>query len=128
MEETVPYNLNQLGIRARSKRELYLVLLNDWEVYMPPLQDSNAGYVRGVITGTGKGVSLLLSCAFFSSSKQYTVIPFVIFSPKSDDFTDFCEGENDNGQQKIFEKLFWKFYLILLKLYSKIHNFLTFCV
>ena len=45
------------------------------------------------------------------------------FTQKSDDFTDFCEGENDNGQQKIFEKIFWKFYLILLKLYSKIHNF-----
>ena len=34
-----------------------------------------------------------------------TVIPFVIFPPKSDDFTDFCEGENDNGQQKIFWKI-----------------------
>ena len=52
-----------------------------------------------------------------------TVIPFVISPPKSDDFTDFCEGENDNGQQKFFEKLFWRFYIILLKLYSKIHNF-----
>ena len=27
------------------------------------------------------------------------------------------------ANKKIFEKLFWKFYLILLKLYSKIHNF-----
>ena len=71
MEETVPYNLNQLGIKARSKRELYLVLFNDWGVYMPPLQDSNAGYVREVVAGTVKvRVSLLLSYASFSSSKQ----------------------------------------------------------
>ena len=62
---------------------------------------------------------------YFKFISEITVIPFVIFPPKSDDFTDFCEGENDNGQQKIFEKLFWKFYLILLKLYSKIHNFLN---
>ena len=42
------------------------------------------------------------------------------FPPKSDDFTDFCEGKNENGQQKKY----WKFILkILLKLYSKIHNF-----
>ena len=29
------------------------------------------------------------------------------------------------ANKKIFEKLFWKFYLILLKLYRKIQNFLT---
>ena len=34
-----------------------------------------------------------------------TVIPFVIFPPKSEDFTDFCEGENDNGQQKKIRKI-----------------------
>ena len=49
-----------------------------------------------------------LETYFFNSIKlfQYnwnTVIPFVIFPPKSDDFTDFCEVENDNGQQKMFE-------------------------
>ena len=53
-----------------------------------------------------------------------TVIPFVIFPPKSDDFTDFCEGGKwQRPTKKILKKLFKKFDLILLKLYSKIHNF-----
>ena len=30
------------------------------------------------------------------------------FPPKSNDFTDFCEGENYNGQQKKFWKIILK--------------------
>ena len=37
-------------MKASPKRELYLVLLNDWKVYMPPIQDANAEYVRGILT------------------------------------------------------------------------------
>ena len=54
MEATVPFSLNHLDVRAKSKRELYLLLVNDWGVYMPPIQDSNAKYVRGVVTGSVK--------------------------------------------------------------------------
>ena len=43
MEATVPLNLSQLGIKYKSKRELYLLIVNDRGVFMPPLQDANAG-------------------------------------------------------------------------------------
>ena len=62
-----------------------------------------------------------------SNQNRITEIPFVIFPQKVTILQIFVRGGNDNGQKK-FEKLFCKFYLILLKLYSKIHNFKTLCV
>ena len=35
----------------------------------------------------------------FSSIQGYTVIPFVIFPPKSGLFNIFSRGKHDNGQQ-----------------------------
>ena len=36
------------------------------------------------------------------------------FPPKSDDFTDFCEGENDNGQQKNFLKNYFENFIKII--------------
>ena len=54
MEATVALSLGQLAIKARSNRELYLLLVNDWGVYMSPIKDANEGYVRSVVTSTIK--------------------------------------------------------------------------
>ena len=51
MSNKVPFDLNELSIKASSKRELYLVLLKDWKIYMPPIQDANSDYIWGVLTG-----------------------------------------------------------------------------
>ena len=54
MSEKVSINLKALAIKWRSKKKLYNVLLNDCGVYMHPIQDANAGYVGGVMTGSMK--------------------------------------------------------------------------
>ena len=54
MEDKVPINLKQLAVKWRSKKELYDILTYDWKVHMPPIEDANANYVRGVITGVTK--------------------------------------------------------------------------
>ena len=51
MEGSNPIDLNRLAIKARSKKELYDVLLSDCGIYMPPIQFANANYVRDVLTG-----------------------------------------------------------------------------
>ena len=51
MEEIDPIDLSKLAVKARSKKELYDVLLSDCGIYMPPIQFANADYVRGVVTG-----------------------------------------------------------------------------
>ena len=38
------------------------------------------------------------------------------FPKKSDDFTDFCEGGNDNGQQNIFWKIILKILFNFIKI------------
>ena len=35
MENNSPINLIKLAIKARSKKELYDVLLSDWGIFMP---------------------------------------------------------------------------------------------
>ena len=63
-----------------------------------------------------KHIEIISKETIIAISYDITVIPFVIFPPKSDDFTDFCEGENDNGQQKIFWKIILKFLFNFIKI------------
>ena len=51
MNNKVPIKLKELSTKASSKRELYFILLNDWKVYMPLIQDANVDYVRCILTG-----------------------------------------------------------------------------
>ena len=51
MENLESYNINELAIKCKSKKELYDVMLNDCDVYLPPIQFANAPYMRGVVSG-----------------------------------------------------------------------------
>ena len=66
MEVKQPINLEEQSLKASSKRELYIVLLNDWKIYIPPIQDVNASYIRGALTGVIKVFSffMLMSQSF----------------------------------------------------------------
>ena len=50
MEANVPLSLGRLTIKVKSKRELYLLSINDWEIDMPQMQDSNSEYVCRIVT------------------------------------------------------------------------------
>ena len=54
MDNKTSINLKGLSLKASSKGDLYFVLLNDYKIYMPPIQDANAAYIRGVLTGSIK--------------------------------------------------------------------------
>ena len=66
MEEITQIDLSKLAVKARSKRELYEVLLSDCGVYMPPIQFANADYVRGVVTGLIKVRFIMLAYNFWN--------------------------------------------------------------
>ena len=48
--EKVPASLKALAIKCRSKKELCTVLMNDRSVFISPIQDANAAYVREVVS------------------------------------------------------------------------------
>ena len=47
-------NLNDVSIREKSKKEVYLVLTAEGGLYLPPLIDSNKSYLKGKMNGTKK--------------------------------------------------------------------------
>ena len=51
MESTELYDINELVIKFKSKKELYYVMINDCDVYLPPIQFANAPNMRGVVSG-----------------------------------------------------------------------------
>ena len=40
---------SQLGLKCKSKKKLYQLMVTDVNVYMPPIKLSNCEYVAGVI-------------------------------------------------------------------------------
>ena len=51
MDQSDQINLQELAVKCQSKKELYDVLCNDWDAYLPPLQFANSSYDWGVVTG-----------------------------------------------------------------------------
>ena len=45
---------SQLGLKFKSKKELYQLMVTEANVYMPPIKLSNCKYVAGVIEGSIK--------------------------------------------------------------------------
>ena len=47
-------SINQISIRARSKKEIYRLLQIEAYVYLPPIQQANRRYIAEVISGKKK--------------------------------------------------------------------------
>ena len=43
--------LNDISIKARSKKEVYLVLTVEGGLYLPPILDSNRMYLKEIMSG-----------------------------------------------------------------------------
>ena len=52
MKRVNPANVIELALKCKSKKELYDVMLHDWDFYLPPIQYANAAYMWGVISGS----------------------------------------------------------------------------
>ena len=54
MNSEVLLTVDMIGLKAKSKREMYLLLATDGQVYLPPLKEANYLYIRGILTGKKK--------------------------------------------------------------------------
>ena len=43
--------LNDISIKARSKKEVYLVLTVEGDLYLPPILDTNRAYLKDIMNG-----------------------------------------------------------------------------
>lgn len=48
------YNVNDVGVKCRSKREVYTVLTTEGGLYLPPMQDATQKYLRALMLGEKK--------------------------------------------------------------------------
>ena len=51
MEEQKEMSYQELGLKARSKKELYHLLTADVGIYLPPIKEANAKYLSDVLSG-----------------------------------------------------------------------------
>ena len=50
MEKTL--TLNDVGIKAKSKKEVYFVLTTEGAIYLPPIMDADSSYLKEIAWGT----------------------------------------------------------------------------
>ena len=48
------------GLKAKSKKEMYRLLVTDGKLYLPPIEFANHQYIRAILTGK-KSVSFWIS-------------------------------------------------------------------
>ena len=51
MEAEDDFTVNDIGIKCRSKREVYSVLTSEGTLYLPPMADCTQKFLRGVLIG-----------------------------------------------------------------------------
>ena len=56
MEESQILTVQMCGLKSKSKKEMYRLLVSDGKLYLPPIGLANHKYIRGILTGT-KSVS-----------------------------------------------------------------------
>ena len=54
MEGQVPLTIQQVGIKAKSKKEVYTVLTVEGGLYLPPLSDVNHKFLKSILLGDKK--------------------------------------------------------------------------
>ena len=50
MEKTL--TLNDVAIKAKSKKEIYFVLTTEGAIYLPPIMGANSSYLKEIARGT----------------------------------------------------------------------------
>jgi hypothetical protein len=51
MEEKVSFNLRTLGIKAKTKGEIYRILTVEGHLYLPPEKETSIDFIREIIKG-----------------------------------------------------------------------------
>ena len=59
-----------IGLKTKSKKEMYRLLTTEANVYLPPIREANYLYIRGILTGEKKVFKFYLHSLFSLSSLQ----------------------------------------------------------
>ena len=51
MEDYQDFTVNDIGVKCRSKREVYTVLSSEGRIFLPPISDATQKYLRKVMLG-----------------------------------------------------------------------------
>ena len=54
MEPKEDLTCQLIGLKAKSKKEMYRLLVTEANVYLPPIREANYLYIRGILTGEKK--------------------------------------------------------------------------
>ena len=54
MEQVQDLTWSMIGLKAKSKKEIYRFMVTDADVYLPPLKEADYKYIRGILTGVKK--------------------------------------------------------------------------
>ena len=92
-------NLNMLGIKAKTKNELYRLLTTEANLYLPPQKETSIYFVRDIVQSCNKASSWHLT---FKNYALYTEDIMLISVPQIkgltvEDFVCFIETEVDYG-------------------------------
>ena len=52
MESIKDITSSDISLKAKSKKEIYMVLKVEGGLYLPPIMNANRNYIRGIISGT----------------------------------------------------------------------------
>ena len=59
MEQLKEANLSELASHCKSKKEMYKLLTNSWDIYLPLIEYANAMDIRNILTGKHKVLELV---------------------------------------------------------------------
>ena len=51
MEHNQDFTINDIGVKCRSKREVYTVLSSEGGIFLPPISDATQKYLRAIMLG-----------------------------------------------------------------------------
>ena len=92
-------NLNILGVKARTKNELYRILTTEANMYLPPQKETSIYFVRDIIHNRKKVCFIYLNLtlqALYMEDVKPRAVP-QIKGLRVEDFVHFIETEVDGG-------------------------------
>ena len=82
--------LNDISLKTKSKREVYLVLTVEGGLYLPPIMDSNKDYLQGIMNGTKKFLySKDVSVIKLPQIKSLSIKEILVFAKEHTNIEDY---------------------------------------
>ena len=82
--------LNDVSVKAQSKKAVYLVLTVEGGLYLPPMMDSNKEYLKAIITGKKKFLySKDVNVIKLPQLKSLSIKEILVFAKKNTDIENY---------------------------------------